>query len=571
MSKPWEFDCRREEANASFDAANDKEAQYETKPRPSEKSPLLRRRRCNCDLLGCCTWLQDLRQTFGYRLLLLLFTIQHLLKGFVFTFSQRAVPYLYEAYGVPAPQAQVFNGVVQLPWAMKPIVGLLSDILPIFGYNKAPYMVITSVLGIAALCCLGASSTLGLPITVAVLCLFFRTMQTTTCDLLTEAKYSEQIKLHPVHGPDLLAFVWFGMQFWDLIAVAASGVAIWFLGWRLMLGICAIPAAALLLPLLSGYMQECRVTAEEKAATRRRFYEQQEMCWLCLMMFASTVLLAVTGIVVNNRLANALIALAVAVVVLTCFSVTLSPVIAKFNAFAFIQSACMISTSAAAFRFFTDTPEQYPATATSPGGPHFSAFFYNSVVGTVGSACSLIGIWTYKRYMSTWKYRSLLVFTNLVYSVLSALDLLVYSRKNIQYGIPDTVFVLSSAAMESVIGQWMWMPQVVVLSYMCPKGMEATMFALLAGCHNLGGTIAANVGALVLEQLNVHPSGAVAETETFDNLWVAAMIGMSLPLFCICTLYWLIPDAYQTERFTNDTDDSATSGSLWRHWMRGDA
>ncbi len=45
------------------------------------------------------------------------------------------------------------------------------------------------------------------------------------------------------------------------------------------------------------------------------------------------------------------------------------------------------------------------------------------------------------------------------------------------------------------------MPGVVILSQLCPPGMEATMYALLAGCHNLGNSISANLGAYMLQLL----------------------------------------------------------------------
>eukprot|EP00959_Pyramimonas_sp_CCMP1952_P448666 9394886-Pyramimonas_sp.AAC.1 len=64
---------------------------------------------------------------------------------------------------------------------------------------------------------------------------------------------------------------------------------------------------------------------------------------------------------------------------LVSFTVVLTPVIAKFNAFSLIQTALGVSTSGASFYFYTDTPAMYPE------GPHFSEFFYNSVMGTAGS------------------------------------------------------------------------------------------------------------------------------------------------------------------------------------------
>merc|ERR1719343_1913449 len=100
-----------------------------------------------------------------------------------------------------------------------------------------------------------------------------------------------------------------------------------------------------------------------------------------------------------------------------------------------------------------------------------------------------------------------MIMTNLVVRALSMFDVIFFARWNVKWGIPDHIFVLGTGAFESVIGQWMWMPSVVILSQLCPEGMEATMYALLAGCHNLGITIASSCGAWVLQQLGCQPSG----------------------------------------------------------------
>merc|ERR1712167_163613 len=113
----------------------------------------------------------------------------------------------------------------------------------------------------------------------------------------------------------------------------------------------------------------------------------------------------------------------------------------------------------------------------------------------------------YNRYMKDWTYRRLLLISNLALAILSLGDLLLFTRRNLALGIPDHYFVLGSSISGTVIAQWQWMPGVVMLSQMCPKGMEATMYALLAGCHNLGNTIASNCGALVLQYLGCDPSG----------------------------------------------------------------
>jgi len=140
---------------------------------------------------------------------------------------------------------------------------------------------------------------------------------------------------------------------------------------------------------------------------------------------------------------------------------------------------------------------------------------------------------------------------------------MMFARLNKKIGVPDHVLVLGLDCVEAAIAQWQWMPQVVILSYLCPKGMEATMYALLAGCHNMGGLIAGSCGALLLSYLGVKPKGEVGESAQFDNLWVAAALSTVLPLLAILILYWLIPDARQNEKIIDASDD-ATTGSLWK-------
>jgi len=321
-----------------------------------------------------------------------------------------------------------------------------------------------------------------------------------------------------------------------------------------------LPAGFIVIPLMKNYMEEVPQSDEQVAAFRAKLRDQKEACMLCVLMFAGTLVLTVLGICYESVEANCIAALIVAAVMLIAFSVVLRPVIAKVNAFFLLQTSLGFSVGGASFYFYTDGPEQYH------DGPHFSMKFYTSVLGVVGSVCSLIGIWTYQRYMREWKYRNLLLMTNVVLSALSVLDVIMLSRLNVKWGIPDHIFVMGASVFQTIIGQWMWMPGVVILSQLCPKGMEATMYALLAGCHNLGNTIASSSGALVLQWLGCVPSGDKNEDKEFKNLWIGAVLSTILPMFTLLLLPYMIPDARQTDKILDDEDRDATTGSLWRRW-----
>merc|ERR1719399_407341 len=128
------------------------------------------------------------------------------------------------------------------------------------------------------------------------------------------------------------------------------------------------------------------------------------------------------------------------------------------------------------------------------------------------------------------------------------LQILVYTRWNLVLGIPDRVFMLGETVMGSLVGQWMWIPGTVLLSQCCPKGLEATMYALLAGTINLGETLASYNGAYMLHNYHISPDGSKGEGEMFSHIWQASLTTTVLSLVTTCMLPFFIPNATQTER-----------------------
>mmetsp|Transcript_104387 Transcript_104387/g.164740 ORF Transcript_104387/g.164740 Transcript_104387/m.164740 type:complete len:549 (-) Transcript_104387:141-1787(-) len=520
------------------------------------KKPLVE----HLDWITAALGLNELVDKFGYKLLVMLFASQHMMKGFAAALMGPCSSFLYKAYNVSGPQMQIFGGVTQLPWAMKPVIGLLSDAMPIRGYHKSPYILLVSIIGVVALAAIGATSRIHMSVECLVVCLFCVQLQFSTCDLLTEAKYAEKMQSSPEHGPKLMTFVWFGLQTGGLVATVLVGPLLSHYGPHFPYLVALLPASFIIFPMAHNYMEEVPRSAAGLAKARAQLMEQKEACFLCVLMFAGTILLTFLGIFFESAKVNAIAALIVAFVMLIAFSVVLKPVIAKVNAFFLIQTSVGLSIGGASFYFFTDTVEQYPE------GPHFSMEFFTSVMGTIGSICSMFGIYSYQKCVSEWSYHRLLWMTNIILAVLSVSDLMIFTRLNVRLGLPDHAFVMGSSVLGAIISQWMWMPGIVIMSQLCPKGMEATMYALLAGCHNLGNTIASNCGALLLEYLGCQPSGSPRETKQFEYLWVGSALSTVLPLLTCVLIPWLIPNARQTDKLLDENDQDATAGSLWKRW-----
>mmetsp|Transcript_95499 Transcript_95499/g.179705 ORF Transcript_95499/g.179705 Transcript_95499/m.179705 type:complete len:560 (+) Transcript_95499:185-1864(+) len=522
----------------------------------SEKQPLTSSRKTNVN--SPLELILGLLEAYGWKLLGMLAFAQWMIKGVVWGFCLSSMDFLFREYSVMGPKMQVYKAIVMLPWAMKPLFGLLSDALPIFGYQKAPYIMSVSFVAVAAHGMLGMSPAGSLEIKVVVLCLLTACMQVSVVDLLTEAKYAERIRERPERGPDLMTYVWCGITVGNLIATASVGFLIEHLGTHWVYAVTLFPAAVVLVPTCLNWLEEPKMTKEQAAQCRERLWQQQELLFLVLLTSIATLVLVGVGLLQDSVWVNLVVALCVAIVILIAFTFLLHPTIGRMNCFFFIQTCCVVDISGASFYFFTDNEAQYP------DGPHFSKIFFASGLGVFVVGLNLLGMAVYNRYMQHWRYHGLFLFANVLVFAVNLTALLVYTRLNLVIGIPDTVFVLGTWGIWAIVHMWMWLPGIVLLSQLCPQGVEATMYALLAGCHNLGLAVASYVGAGMLKTLGISPSGARDEGHQFQRLWIAALIQAVAPALTLALLPWMIPNALQTEKIL-EPGTTAVSGSPFQN------
>jgi hypothetical protein len=493
------------------------------------------------DRLSILSFLVDLVDVFGWKLLVVLVTCQHILKGFVLTLCTTVSTFLFASYNVSGPSLQVFTGILMLPFAMKPALGIMSDTMPIGGFKKSPYILGFALLGGVAMLVLALVPREYLPISAVVLLLFAVSCEVSLADLLSEATYGERLQDRPEQGPNVLAFVWFGMTVAGLFATVPAGIIISTLGVKLPFLITFCAGFVVIPVMATNCMEEKRMTREEVAEARRVITSEQGLTMLCFLVLFGSVAMMAVGLLVDSVPVNASVGLVVAVVTTSALVWVLEERLAKVCVFMICQSCLNISIAGASFYFFTDPPEAFP------NGPNLTPQFFATVLGSAGSLCSLVGIVIYRQYMRNWTYRGLLVVANLIVCAASLLDIVLFTHANRRLGIPDHWFVLGSTGTQSIVQQWQWMPTVVLISQLCPKGMAATIYALLAGCSNLGNAVAQTFGAYVLYVFGVSPCGAKDESAQFDNLWKCSLISSALPLVALVGVVFLIPDACMTD------------------------
>jgi hypothetical protein len=49
--------------------------------------------------------------------------------------------YMKDVQKVQPSESQIYQGIISIPWLVKPLWGLLTDVLPILGYRRRPYFI----------------------------------------------------------------------------------------------------------------------------------------------------------------------------------------------------------------------------------------------------------------------------------------------------------------------------------------------------------------------------------------------------------------------------------------------
>ena len=162
------------------------------------------------------------------RRLALLFAIVYFAQGMIYLPDQ-VVAIVFKERGLTAGQLATFTWIITIPWFIKPVYGLLSDFVPIFGTRRRSYFLIMS--GVAALAAVAVS-------------------------LMPGASYAQLATL--------ITLLWLGVGFTDVLTDALmveNGQRVGLTGAFQSVQWGALSAASILVGVGGGYLAERRAFA----------------------------------------------------------------------------------------------------------------------------------------------------------------------------------------------------------------------------------------------------------------------------------------------------------------------
>jgi folate/biopterin transporter len=332
-------------------------------------------------------------------------------------------------------------GIVAIPWMVKPLFGFISDGLPILGYRRRPYLILSGLLGVVSWVTLATIVETPAAATAAIA---LGSLSVAVGDVIVDSLVVERARGESVSAAgSLQALCWGSTSLGGLITAYFSGSLLQkFTTHEIFLITATFP---LIVSGVAWLIAETPVAAKPD--------------WLAVKHQLSQLKAAIS-----------------------------QRQIWMPTVFLFLWQG--MPTSESAF-FYFNTNEL-----------HFQPEFLGRV-RLVTSLASLIGIWIFQRFLKTVPFRVIFAWSTVIASVLGLSMLILVTHTNRALGIDDKWFSLGDSLILTVMGQIAFMPVLVLAARLCPPGVEATLFALLMSIVNFAGLVSYELGAFITHKLGV--------------------------------------------------------------------
>ncbi|WP_298905289.1 folate/biopterin family MFS transporter [uncultured Nostoc sp.] len=381
-------------------------------------------------------------------------------------------------------QVSALFGIVLLPWMIKPVFGFISDGLPIFGYRRRPYLILSGILGTASWVSL---ATIVHTTWAAMLAIALSSLSVAMSDVIVDSLVVERARGESqAKAGSLQSVCWGASAIGGLITAYFSGLLLQYFTSRTVFGITAL--FPLIVSGVAWLIAESPVSKDSQDNDHTN------------------------SLPIKHQLKQ----LRQAITQKTIWLPT---------AFIFVWQATPSADSAF---FYFSTNEL-----------HFEPEFLGRV-HLVTSFASLAGVWIFQRFLKSIPFRVIFAWSTVLSSILGMTMLLLVTHTNRRLGIDDHWFSLGDSVVLSVMGQIAFMQVMVLAARLCPSGVEATLFALLMSVFNSAGTVSRAFGALITYWLGITATN-------FESLWLLVLITNLSTLLPLPFINWLPAAEDQTE------------------------
>ena len=438
-------------------------------------------------------------------------------EGLISCFDVVQSYYYKDDYRLQPSESALYNSLLLIPWILKPVLGLVSDNIFLFGYRRKSYLIIAAFINYVCLANLGFwTPSLAIFLTLLMIsntCLCFQNVVTqalivrNTQEITKESANIEKSKLEAASSG---ISIFFGTKY--IGKVVCSILIMTVLNEQhkssFMLGFSFFFLSA---AFITFFLPENKRTESQSLLNQDNISPSERGPSLYSDRnedLLSTVVRPLGEPApdrhANNKLRRGL-------------KFFKNPAVLKIMLLMFL-SRILPDSGQAKFFFFTT---QLKFDKSDLG-----------LIKLISCSAIILSIFIYNRFLSTINIKKFYTWTLLICSLLSLSQLIIVYQVNIRVGISNLVFAAIDTFVIDLGNEFASLPLLVMACRICPKDIEATIFAVFVSVLNLGVFVSQEIGALIVSTLGI-------KRDNFDNLDIAVLINAASHLIPF-TILWMI-------------------------------
>lgn len=412
--------------------------------------------------------------------------------------SQLAIQYYFkdELKVEPSHLASI-NSITHIPWAIKPILGLITDLLPICGYRRKIYIILCGIVNFLCWVFMAFyANTTG----VATAMIFLVNLSLSFCSVLGEAVVVELSQMEKTDknskAKDFVSTFFLCRTIGELLSAYLKGLFVDIMPLRQIFFIaCFIPV----LIIISGFIlvespvKESNNNSKNKNEEEDNNYDNNNKNEDEKISLVNTSSSKRKNKNTNTNNHNEFNRSNMESGLRPSGEALPANLLNEFISF-MCQKYVMIPL--AFIIIFKATPSYYDA---------FFYFITNELkfsasdLGKI-SFCStiaiLIAIGIYKKYLKDHNFKAMITIGTVVSFFVSFLCYILVLRINLKIGVADFWLLLFTNSFLSLIGELVLLPILSLACVLCPKNLEGTVYSIFMSSLNLGGILSQVNGSL---------------------------------------------------------------------------
>jgi hypothetical protein len=160
----------------------------------------------------------------------------------------------------------------------------------------------------------------------------------------------------------------------------------------------------------------------------------------------------------------------------------------------------------------------------------------------------LLALVSYRSYFKQWSFKLLVTVSTFLYFIFTFLAFMLVMRYNLLLGIPDFAVCIVGFAFLSILAELSMMPMLSLACMICPRSLEGTVYSFFMSALNLGQCLSTLFGASLTAGLGI-------TANDFTNLPHLIIISNMFKIVPIIILYF-IDDKYLEPNKNKDLESS---------------